>query len=150
MAEIAIFDVFAGLPDRRRKQGKRHSLPLCLAWFTLAVAAGNQGFLALGDWLKSYKQPLKELFEVERLPSYSTVRRALLSLDYKEYSCRLAQFFELTPIAGEMLALDGKVLRGSYMLETDNPNCESHKAITLVTAYLVERGLILQPLCCQR
>ncbi len=150
MAEIAIFDIFAGLPDRRRKQGTRHSIPLCLALFTLAVAAGNQGFLALGDWLKSYKQPLKELFEVERLPSYSTVRRALLSLDYKEYSCRLAQFFELTPIAGEMLALDGKVLRGSYMLETDNPNCESHKAITLVTAYLVERGLILQPLCCQR
>ena len=145
MAEIAIFDIFAGLPDRRRKQGTRHSIPLCLALFTLAVAAGNQGFLALGDWLKSYKQPLKELFEVERLPSYSTVRRALLSLDYKEYSCRLAQFFELTPIAGEMLALDGKVLRGSYMLETDNPNCESHKAITLVTAYLVERGLILQP-----
>ena len=31
------------------------------------------------------------------------------------------------------------------MLETDNPNCESHQAITLVTAYLVERGLILPP-----
>ena len=74
-----------------------------------------------------------------------TVRRALLSLDYKEYSCRLARFFGITPLAGEMLALDGKVLRGSYLLETDNPNCESHKAITLVTAYLVERGLILQP-----
>ena len=117
--------------------------------FTLAVAAGNQGFLAIGDWLKSYKQELKELFEVARLPSYSTVRRALLSLEYKEYSCRLAQFFGIAPLAGETLALDGKLLRGSYLLETDNPNCESHQAITLVTAYLVERGLILQPLCCQ-
>ena len=38
--------------------------------FTLAVAAGNQGFLAIGDWLKSYKQQLKELFCVERIPSY--------------------------------------------------------------------------------
>ncbi|MDJ0743762.1 MAG: hypothetical protein QNJ32_10415 [Xenococcaceae cyanobacterium MO_167.B27] len=46
MAEIAIVEVFAGLPDRRRKQGQRHSLPLCLALFTLAVAAGNQGFIA--------------------------------------------------------------------------------------------------------
>ena len=145
MSEIAILEVFAGLPDRRRKQGKRHSIPLCLALFTLAVAAGNQGFLAIGDWLKSYKHPLKELFSVERLPSYSTVRRALLSLDYQDYSSRLAQFFGITPLEGEMLALDGKVLKGSYMLETDNPNCESHKAITLVTAYLVERGLILQP-----
>ncbi len=145
MAEIALVGVFAGLPDRRRKQGRRHSLPLCLALFTLAVAAGNQGFLAIGDWLKSYKQQLKELFEVDRLPSYSTVRRALLALDYKEYSRRLAQFFGITPLVGETLALDGKVLRGSYLLETDNPHCESHKAITLVTAYLVERGLILPP-----
>ena len=43
MAEIAIFDVFAGLPDRRRKQGKRHSLPLCLALFTLALCGRKSG-----------------------------------------------------------------------------------------------------------
>jgi hypothetical protein len=40
------------MTDKRRKQGTRHSLQLCLALFTLAVAAGNQGFLAIGDWLK--------------------------------------------------------------------------------------------------
>lgn len=145
MAEIALVSIFAGLPDRRRKQGKRHPLPLCLALFTLAVTAGNQGFLAIGDWLKSYKQQLKELFEVDIIPSYSTIRRSLLSLDYQEYSCRLAQFLEIEPISGETLALDGKVLRGSYLLETDNPHSQPHKAITLVSAYLVERGLILQP-----
>ncbi len=43
MAEIAIVEVFAGLPDRRRKQGQRHSLPLCLALFTLAVACRQSG-----------------------------------------------------------------------------------------------------------
>ncbi len=37
----------------------------------------------------------------------------LLSLDYKEYSCRLAQFSWNTLLAGETLALNGKVLRGS-------------------------------------
>ncbi len=135
MAEIALVSIFADLPDRRRKQGKRHPLPLCLALFTLAVASGNRGFLAIGDWLKSYQQQLKELFEVELLPSYSTIRRALLSLDYKEYSARLAQFFEIEPISGETLALDGKVLRGSYLLQTDNPHSQPHKAITLVSAY---------------
>ena len=71
--------------------------------------------------------------------------RSLLSLDYKDYSCRLSQFFGITPLVGETLALDGKVLRGSYLLETDNPYSQPHEAITLVTAYLVERGLILQP-----
>lgn len=145
MSQIALLDVFEGMPDDRRKQGKRHSLQLCLTLFTLAVAAGNQGFLAIGDWLKSYNQPLKKLFGVKRLPSYSTIRRALLGVDYEDYSCRLASFFEITPIKGETLALDGKVLRGSYLLSPDNPNCEPHSAITLVSAYLVERGLILRP-----
>lgn len=145
MSEIAIVEAFSRMPDHRRKQGTRHSLQLCLALFTLAVAAGNQGFLAIGDWLKSYSEELKELFEVNRLPSYSTIRRALLGINYEEYSARLANFFEIRPLAGETLALDGKALRGSYLLSENNPYCEPHKAITLVTAYLVERGLILKP-----
>ena len=41
--------------------------------------------------------------------------------------------------------MDGKVLRGSYLLSEDNPYCEARKAITLVSAYLFERGLILKP-----
>lgn len=145
MSEIAILSVFAGMPDKRRKQGTRHSLQLCLALFTLAVAAGNQGFLAIGDWLIAYSDRLKKLFGVERLPSYSTIRRRLLSIDYEEYSGRLAQFFEIVPIAGETIALDGKVLRGSYLLPSEHLHCEPHRAIMLVSAYLIERGLILPP-----
>jgi hypothetical protein len=100
MNDIAILEAFSGMPDHRRKQGRRHSLQLCLALFTLAVVAGNQGFLAIGDWLESYSQQLKELFRVERLPSYSTLRRTLLELDYEDYSARLASFFEIAPIEG--------------------------------------------------
>ena len=45
MIEIAIIKAFTGMPDHRRKLGTGHSLELCLALFTLAVVAGNQGFL---------------------------------------------------------------------------------------------------------
>ena len=145
MSEIALLDVFEGMPDCRRRQGKRHSLQLCLSLFTLAVAAGNRGFLAIGDWQLSYSQQLKKLFDVDRLPSYSTIRRTLLETDYEEYSARLAQFFNITPEKGETIGLDGKVLKGSYLIEEDNQWCEPHPAIMLVSAYLVERGLILQP-----
>jgi hypothetical protein len=48
-------------------------------------------------------------------------------------------------LTGETIAVDGKVLRGSYQLESNNPNSEPHPAIMLVSAYLVERGLILEP-----
>ncbi|PSN18917.1 DDE transposase family protein [filamentous cyanobacterium CCP5] len=135
------------MPDVRNPSGQRHQLALCLALFTLAVTAGNRGFLAIGDWLKSYLQDLIELFKPpkQRLPSYSTIRRVLLTLDYQAYSTALARFFEVKPLPGETLAMDGKVLRGSYQLETDNPDSPPHPAILLVSAYLVERGLILEP-----
>ncbi|HEY9782281.1 MAG TPA: transposase family protein [Leptolyngbyaceae cyanobacterium] len=79
----AILEAFAELSDLRQASGRRHSLPLVLALLTMAVVAGNQGFLAIGDWLNCYRDELVEMFEVEkkRLPSYSTIRRVLLNLD---------------------------------------------------------------------
>jgi hypothetical protein len=47
MSQPAIIEAFAEVEDRRRKAGQRHTLPLCLALFTLAIAAGNKGFLAI-------------------------------------------------------------------------------------------------------
>lgn len=146
MSEIAILQAFEGMPDERRGQGKRHSLSLCLALFTLAIAAGNQGFEAIGDWLKSYSQELRQLFEVESLPSYSTIRRVLLKVDYVDYATRLSQFFGVIPEPGETVSLDGKTLKGSYIVQENNPTSEPHPAVILVTAYVVEKGLILPPL----
>lgn len=60
-----------------------------------------------------------------RLPSYSTLRRALLHIDEEQYSTCLAKFFDVQPKSGETIGLDGKVLRGSYQLEDDNPNSET-------------------------
>lgn len=48
MSTVAIVDAFADLPDPRRTAGQRHAQALCLALFTLAVAAGNR---ALVSWL---------------------------------------------------------------------------------------------------
>lgn len=88
MPEVAILEAFAELPDHRCSSGQRHTQALCQAKFTLAIAAGNQGFLAIGDWLKAYRDELVALFQPpkNRLPSYSTIRRVLLDLDYRQYS----------------------------------------------------------------
>ena len=147
LEELEIIAAFSKIADPRNNSGKRHQIALCLALFTLAIAAGNQGFLAIGDWLKSYEKELIELFNPpkRRLPSYSTIRRVLLTLDYRIYSAALARFFDIEPLPGETLAMDGKQLRGSYQLEFNNPDSPPHPAIMLVSAYLVERGLILEP-----
>jgi len=147
MSELAIVAAFAALPDTRRTAGQRHQQALCLALFTLAVVAGNRGFLAIGDWLKAYHAELVDLFAPAkgRLPSYSTIRRTLLRLEYPVYSACLSRFFGMQPLPGETIATDGKVLRGSYETLSDDPAVDSHPAIMLVTAYIVERGLILEP-----
>lgn len=46
---IAILEAFSDIANNRRIQGKRNEIAICLASFTLAVAAGNQGFIAIGD-----------------------------------------------------------------------------------------------------
>lgn len=145
MSTLAIVDAFRALPDPRRGAGRRHDQALCIALFTLAVSAGCRGFLAISDWLDSYRAELLSLFQPpkDRFPSYSTIRRVLLTLDYTAYSLCLAKFFEIEPLPGETVALDGKLLRGSYTLDTPASTTESHRAIQLVTVYVVERGLIL-------
>jgi hypothetical protein len=134
MTSLAIVEAFSNLPDPRRGAGQRHSQALCLALFTLAVTAGCRGFLAIGDWLSVYHDELVELFAPVkgRLPSYSTIRRVLLNVDYAQYSACLAKFFKITPHAGEMLAVDGKCLRGSYQLASEHATTEPHPAIQLV------------------
>jgi DDE_Tnp_1-associated len=147
MSNIAIVEAFGDLSDNRRVKGRRHTQSLCLALFTLSVAAGNRGFLAIGDWLKAYHVQLVRLFDPPkgRLPSYSTIRRTLLRLEYRSYGECLSRFFEIKPLPGETIATDGKVLRGSYEAISDDPSVDSHPAIMLVSAYIVERGLILEP-----
>lgn len=147
MPQLAIVEVFNDLPDSRRTAGQRHQQALCLALFTLAVAAGNRGWLAIGDWLRAYHDELVELFAPaqKRLPSYSTIRRTLLRIEYQAYSACLSRFFGITPLPGETIATDGKTLRGSYEAISDDPAIHSHPAIMLVSAYIVERGLILEP-----
>jgi hypothetical protein len=147
MFRPAIVEAFADLPDTRRTAGQRHQQAVCLALFTLVVAAGNRGWLAIGDRLKAYQAELVGLFTPPkaRLPSYSIMRRALLRLEYQVYSGCLAQFFGITLLPGETIAVDGKVLRGSDEVISDDPTVKSHPAIMLMTAYLVERGLILKP-----
>jgi hypothetical protein len=52
MSQPAIIEAFAEVEDRRRQAGQRHTLPLCLALFTLAIAAGNK---VLSNWRLGYK-----------------------------------------------------------------------------------------------
>ncbi len=42
--QLEILSVFSKIPDARHSLGKRHCIALCLALFTLAIAAGKRLF----------------------------------------------------------------------------------------------------------
>ena len=69
----------------------------------------------------------------------------LLRVDEDAYAQCLSRFFEVVPQPGETVATDGNVLKHSFMTETDNSRTQAHPAIMMVTAYVVERGLLLPP-----
>ena len=62
MSTLAIVEAFRELPDLRRGAGRRPDQALCLSLFTLAVSAGCRGFLAISDWLSSYREEVAVYF----------------------------------------------------------------------------------------
>lgn len=101
MTQLAIVEAFSDLIDTRCGTRKRHQQALCLAMFTVAVAAGNKGFLAIGDWLKAHKAELVKLFQPPkgRIPSYSTIRRTKNADRVSELFSLLIPFFWCSTIA---------------------------------------------------
>ncbi|MEM9807775.1 MAG: transposase family protein [Cyanobacteria bacterium P01_D01_bin.56] len=117
--------IFAEMSDVRNASGKRHQMALCLALFTLAVAAGNRGIRAVGSWLKRHQSELAELFKSPRIPSYSTIHRVLQELDEEQYTIALSRVFGVRPNQSTL----------------DNA-CASHPALTLVLTFLSARDLL--------
>jgi hypothetical protein len=46
----SLYDYFTDIPDPRRAEGRRHSLPTVLAISVMAVLYGMQGYKAISDW----------------------------------------------------------------------------------------------------
>jgi len=135
-----ILEAFSRVADNRNASGKRHSVALCLSLFVMAIASGCQGFQAMGDWLSCHNEELMKLMECTRIPSYSTIRRILLSIDLNEFEQCLKQFLGIEFDSGDSIAIDGKTLKGSYDLDDSS---ESHPAIVLISVYLSKKGVIL-------
>ena len=109
------------LDDPRRGQGKRHRQGFVLLIVLLATISGYLGYRAIEDFLAKHHAQLLTLFQPEkgRIPSYSTVRRVLMGVDFQQftqiYKNWIAHHLPRQPeSAGEhWMSVDGKSLRGT-------------------------------------
>jgi hypothetical protein len=130
----SLYQELACLSDERRLQGKRHSIELIVMISILSIMNGYAKFRAIGDFAKRYSSELIELFKPQknRLPSYSTIRRAIKDIDFDE----LNNIFEKWTknnilIAGrEWISIDGKEIRGSTI-------DKEQKFINIISAFCV-------------
>lgn len=121
---MSLIERLQHLPDNRSFKGQRHAQWVLLVLMILGAISGYWGYRPLEEFTQAYGRAIyAELGvpETTRLPSYSTFRRLMQDLDYRE----LATVF--TDWVGESEALsdetwfsgDGKAIRGTVTHETD-------------------------------
>jgi len=80
-------DFFIDIPDPRRAQGRRHSLPTVLAIACGVILCGMRGYKAIADWAQSLGPKTRERFRCRRvngrdlLPSESIILDVMIPVD---------------------------------------------------------------------
>ncbi len=115
-----MMEALAEVPDPRERRGVRYPWGLLLGLLGAAMVAGNRHGRAMGQWVREHAEILVGVLEPAggRLPSESTLRRALRGVDVVELEARLAEFggWDRVGTEDEALrgqAMDGKQVRGA-------------------------------------
>jgi predicted transposase YbfD/YdcC len=137
---LGIHRFFADLPDPRIERTKRHQLLDIITIAVCAVIAGADSFVdieqyghARHGWFASF------LALPNGIPSHDTFGRVFARIDPTAFeSCFLAWVQAILPRpTGEIVAIDGKVVRRSHDRGAERP------AIDLVSAWATESRLVL-------
>ena len=108
--------------DPRRTQGRRYSLPVLLAWMSVATMCGYTSYSSMTEWTSHYGSSLLRVigFTGDRVPCKGWLSRLLRRLDVEALEARLNEWAEavlawLPPsdATEEAFSADGKALRGS-------------------------------------
>ena len=122
----ALSEVFAGVPDPRRRQGRRYPLPFLLGALVLALLCNCDTLEAVGQWCAEHRALLAAHFPAQRFhtPTGALYRRLLPRLSVAHLEAALAVWVRgsLAAEADEAVALDGKAVRGAGTAEQAAPH----------------------------
>ena len=139
----SLIDYLKQIPDSREQSGCRHPLWLVLLIIIMGMMSGYWGYRQLGRFVERHRRELIQLLKIPqaRVPSYSTIRRVMIQLDYYHLQIVFNQWshqYSLIP-ASEWVSIDGKSLKNTV---TDY-DCAEQNFINCVSAFSHQRGLVL-------
>ena len=141
---MSILEALSGLPDVRRAQGRRHQVPHVIVCLLLSTLSGARSWREHADFVERHRALLLARLRPskDRLPSYSTLRRVALALDFEALNAAFLHWArpQIRVEAGEWWAVDGKSLRGT----ATHPHDAQQQFTALVSLYAHQRGLVLQ------
>jgi hypothetical protein len=140
----ALLSALAEIPDPRRGQGRRYSLPYLLLFSVLAILAGASSYRGILVFIRVHRERLNAIFDtgLRRAPAVNTLRHLFQALDpaalegaFRRHARQLSESVPRSDL--RVVALDGKTLRRSF----DHLNDRS--AAHVLSALASEAALIL-------
>lgn len=142
---LTLIEFLKKVHDPRQKSGKRHPLWLILLLVILGLMFGHLGYRDLEAFAKSNQKLLVKTFHLttERVPSYSTIRRAMMLVKnsdlidvFNQWASQLTTSIDLT----DWVSIDGKCLRSTCQ----NSQNSSQNFVSIVSLFSQSTGLVLR------
>jgi len=134
----SLMEVLASLPDPRSAHGRRHPLGAILGLAVCAMLCGARSLYAISQWGRDQGTEVSQAlgFTRERTPCVSTLHQVFSRLDRDSFELVLGRWLQERGLkVGEVVAIDGKTLRGIHG--------EQLPGVHLVAAYAHQAGIVV-------
>ena len=139
---MKLTNYLSSIPDHRRGQGRKYDIASLLLFSIMAVLSGATSYRKIERYIFHHRQRLNQLCGInwKRAPAHTSIRYALQGLNANDVEIAFRQHARaLQPTASKhgSIAMDGKVLRGSF------DHFEDRKAAQVLSAFATDSSLVL-------
>ena len=114
--DVKIQNLFEGVQDPRVERTKKHPLESILYIVFCGTMAGVESWIGFQDYAEQHEEVLKEFIDLPNgVPSHDTIGRVIEALNPQEFERSFDAFVKkLSDQAKDLIAIDGKTIRGSF------------------------------------
>jgi hypothetical protein len=136
-----LIEALQTVPDYRSARGKRHPLWVILVVIVMGNLAGYRGNRPLAEFAQRYGTEIAQLLqiELEAMPSFSTLRRAHLGIDFEALSHAFREWMQqYISLDEDIYAIDGKRIRQGVTNEEGQT-----RFVGLVSVFAQKQGVTI-------